>query len=72
MSTTIQISEDLKEELNSKKLYQKETYEEIIWGILQDIKDLDEQTRIEMESARGDIRAGEVYSLNDVKKEIGV
>lgn len=72
MSTTIQISEELREELNSKKLYRKETYEEIIWAILQDIKDLDEETRLEMETARGDIRSGNLYSLHDVKKEIGI
>jgi hypothetical protein len=72
MTTTIQISDKLKKELNSRKLYQKETYEEIIWEILQDIKDLDEQTRVEMAIARGDIKSGNYYGLSEAKKQIGI
>ncbi len=72
MVTTIQISDDLKDEINSKKLYHKETYEEVIWSILQDIKDLDEQTSREIAAARGEIKSGEFYSLGEVRKEIGI
>jgi predicted transcriptional regulator len=70
MATTIQISDELKSELSSKKLYQKETYEEVIWAILQDIKDLDEQTQREIAAARGEIKSGEFYDLSQARSKL--
>lgn len=70
MATTIQISDELKDELSNKKLYQKETYEEVIWAILQDIKDLDEQTQREIEAARGEIRRGDHYTLSSARSKL--
>ena len=72
MATTIQISEDLKGELSSRKIRRSETYEDVIWAILQDIKDLDDDISTEIEIARGEIRSGEYYSLGDARKEIGI
>ena len=43
--TTIQISQDLQKELNKMKLYNKETYEEVIWNIIEDTQELNEQTK---------------------------
>ena len=34
MATTIQISEELQEELNKKKFFDRETYEEVIWDLM--------------------------------------
>lgn len=72
MTTTIQISDELKEELGSMKLHRKETYEDIIWAILQDIKDLDEQTLKEIERARAEIRSGSFYNLEEARRDAGV
>ena len=33
MSTTIQVSEKLQKELAKRKIYEKETYEEVIWDL---------------------------------------
>jgi len=70
MATTIQISDELKNELSNKKLYHKETYEEVIWAILQDIKDLDEQTQMEIEAARGEIKGGKFYTLSSARSKL--
>ena len=67
MATTIQISDELKDELSGKKLFQKETYEEVIWAILQDIRDIDQQTQKEIEAARIEIREGRYYTLGDAR-----
>jgi hypothetical protein len=72
MVTTIQISKNLQEELKKKKLFEKESYEEVIWDILEDTQELSEQTKRELERARAEIKAGKVHSLEQVKKELGL
>ena len=72
MDTTIQISKKLQRELLKRKLYDKETYEEIIWDIMEDTMELNEQTKKEIAEARGEIKAGKVHSLKKVKKELGL
>ena len=44
-TTTIQISKDLLEELKSRKMYDKESYEEVIWDALEDSMELSEETK---------------------------
>ena len=43
LATTIRISVKLKNELESRKLYRRETYEEVIWRIINDNRKLKEQ-----------------------------
>jgi predicted CopG family antitoxin len=45
MVTTIQISEELQKELINMKLFDKETYEEVIWNLVEDTQELSEQTK---------------------------
>ncbi|GAI85301.1 unnamed protein product [marine sediment metagenome] len=52
MVTTIQVSNKLQEELNKKKFFDRETYEEIIWDMMEDSMELSEQTKKEIEQAR--------------------
>jgi hypothetical protein len=70
MDTTIQISKKLQKELLKRKLYDKETYEEIIWDIMEDTMELNEQTKKEIAEARREIKAGKVHSIKKVKKEL--
>ncbi|MBI2109774.1 hypothetical protein HYT58_01220 [Candidatus Woesearchaeota archaeon] len=72
MVTTIQISEDLQEELKNRKLYDKESYEEVIWDLIEDTLELSEETKRDIEEARTDIKAGRTHSLAKVKKELGL
>ncbi|UCF49332.1 MAG: hypothetical protein JSU91_06170 [Thermoplasmatales archaeon] len=70
MDTTIQISKKLQKELLKRKLYDKETYEEIIWDMIEDSMELNDQTKKEIAEARAEIKAGKVHSLRKVKKEL--
>ena len=70
MVTTIQISEELKKELSKKKFSDRETYENIIWDLLEDIMELNVQTKKEIEQSREEIKAGKVFTFDQIKKEL--
>jgi hypothetical protein len=70
MSTTIQVSEKLQKELAKRKIYEKETYEEVIWDLVEDSQELDDVTKREIAQARQEIRDGRYHTLDDVKKEL--
>jgi hypothetical protein len=72
MDTTIQISKRLQKELQKRKFFDKETYEEIIWDIIEDTATLNDQTKKEIAEARAEIKAGKVHTLAKVKKELGL
>ncbi len=72
MPTTIQISEDLQDELLKRKFYERETYEEVIWDLVEDTKELNKQTLKEISQARAEIKAGKSHTLAEVKKELGL
>ena len=72
MATTIQVSRDLLETLQKRKLYDKESYEEVIWDLVEDSMELNEETKRDIEKARADVKAGRVYTLSEVKKKLGL
>ena len=72
MATTIQVSEQLQEKLNKMKLSDRETYEEVIWNIVEDAQELSEETKKEIEQARKEIKEGKFHTLADVKKKLGL
>ncbi|MBA7486554.1 hypothetical protein ES707_22115 [subsurface metagenome] len=72
MATTIQISKELKKELSKKKFSDRETYESIIWDLLEDTMELSEKTKKEIEESRAEIKAGKVFSLSQIKKELKI
>lgn len=72
MATTIQISKDLKKELEKNKVYDRETYEEVIWNLMEDRKELSEQAKRDILEARREIEQGRTHTLKDVKKELGL
>ena len=72
MATTIQISADLQKELTNRKLSDKETYEEVIWDMLEDSQELSDETKKEITDARAEIKAGKSYTIAQVKKELQI
>ncbi len=72
VSTTIQISSDLQKELNKMKLFARETYEEVIWNIIEDTKELSEQTKRDIAKARQEIAKGEFVTLSHLKKKYNI
>ena len=72
MATTIQISGRLQSKLAEKKIFEKETYEEVIWNLIEDTSEISEETKKELEEARAEIKNGKVYPFSQVKKEAGL
>ena len=72
MATTIQISEHLLKELKNRKLYEKESYEELIWNMLEDSKEIGKETKRELALSRKRIKEGKIYSFESIKKEMGM
>lgn len=70
--TTIQISNDLRDLLVKRKLYEKETFEEVIWDLVEDSMELSEQAKKDIKEAEEDIKAGRVHRWEDVKRELGI
>lgn len=68
-NTTIQISKELLDTLKSRKMYDKESYEEVIWDAIEDSLELSEATKKRIKKAEADIKAGRVYELEEVEKE---
>ena len=72
MATTIQISEELLQILKQHKLYDKESYEEVIWNIIEDNQEISEQTKEEIKIARKEIAEGKGIKHSEVKKRLGI
>ncbi len=72
MATTIQISKDLQQEIIERKLFESETYEEVIWNLIEDVMEISDETRKALRLAEKDVEEGRVYSLSDVKRELNV
>ncbi len=72
MATTIQISKNLREELMERKLFDSETYEEVIWDMIEDISELSEETKRAIKVSERDIKEGKTVSLEEVKKNLGM
>ena len=70
--TTIQISKELLEELKTKKLFSKETYEEVIWDLIEDSKELSKETLKNLAIAEKDIKKGRTYTHAELVKELGL
>ena len=56
----------------TEKLYNKESYEEVIWDLIEDTQEVNKETRQEIEQARVDIKAGKFYTHEYVKKRLGL
>jgi len=72
MVTTIQISNNLQGELSKRKLFDRETYEEVIWNLMEDTMELNEQTKKEIGQSRAEIRNSKYVKLDEAKKRLGI
>ena len=72
MVTTIQISLELQKELVGRKISESESYEEVIWDIVEDVMELSEETRRGIAEAENEIREGKTVPLTEIKKKLGM
>ena len=68
MATTIQISDNTKQVLDNMKIFERETYNEVIENMIEDNLELNEQTKKELEEAR----RGKSFSHEEVGRMIGL
>ncbi|MEK6893104.1 MAG: hypothetical protein AABX07_02780 [Nanoarchaeota archaeon] len=69
METTIQISHNLLEELKKRKMNTRESYEGIIWDLLEDTMELSDETKQAIAEGRKQIQEGKSISFEDLKRE---
>jgi len=72
MDTTIQVSKELIEKLKLMKMHQKESYENIIWDLLEDRMELSEETKKNIAQSEKEIKEGKTHKWEDVKKELKI
>jgi hypothetical protein len=72
MPSTIQISRELQSALKKLKLFESESYEELIWDLVENYLELSEETKKAIEKSRKDFKKGKFYSLQQVEKEAGI
>jgi len=72
MPTTIQISEVIKSNLDHMKLFERETYNEIIERMIEDNLELNEKTKKEIEEARKRVKSGKFLTQEQVEKGLGL
>ena len=69
MSTTIQISDNVKSVLDKMKMIERETYNEISERMIEDDMKLSEKTKKELEERR---KSKNFISHEEVKKRLGL
>ena len=75
MGTTIQISKELLQKLQDMKIHEKESYEDLIWDLIEDRMEFSEETKKNIEEYERDLKKGNFNKftrIEDVKKELGL
>jgi len=72
MATTIQISNKLLGALKNRKMYDNESYETLIWDLLEPTMELSEETKRHIEQSKREMAAGKTIPLSQIKKKLGM
>lgn len=70
-TTTIQLSQEMKKTLEGMKLHPRETYEEVLKRLLEDLRELNEQTKEEIDRAVHEIKARKYRTHDQLQAELG-
>ena len=70
MDTTIQVSKELLNKLMMMKVAKKESYENIIWDLIEDRMEFSRQTKNNIALSEKEIREGKTISIESVKKRL--
>ncbi|MBC2699650.1 MAG: hypothetical protein HF976_09035 [ANME-2 cluster archaeon] len=71
MVTTIQIKEDTKSTLTQMKLFERETYNDVLERLIEDVHELNDETKKEIESAINEIKSGKYITHEKLAEEMG-
>lgn len=71
MFTTIQIKEDIKSTLTQMKLFERETYNDVLERLIEDVHELNTETKKEIEFAINEIKSGKYITHEKLAEEMG-
>ncbi|MBI4415996.1 MAG: hypothetical protein HY557_03325 [Euryarchaeota archaeon] len=61
----------MKKTLEGMKLHPRETYEEVLERLIEDLRELNQQTKKEIEQAIREIKAGKFKTHDQLKADLG-
>ena len=70
MDTTIHVSKELLNKLMIMKVSEKESYENVIWDLIEDRMEFSRQTKNNIALSEKEIREGRTISIESVKKRL--
>ncbi|HII00207.1 TPA: hypothetical protein HA351_00665 [Methanosarcinaceae archaeon] len=70
-TTTIQIKQSTKEVLERMKIYKRETYNDVLERLIEEVQELNEETKKEIELARKAVEEGRYITHEKLKEELG-
>jgi len=72
METSIQISKELLNKLKLMKMHAKESYEDLIWDLVEDRMEFSDETKRNIAQSKKEYEQGKTISLEEIKKELGM
>ncbi|MGV8172053.1 MAG: DUF7557 family protein [Candidatus Woesearchaeota archaeon] len=70
MASSIQVSEDLLDRLKAMKVSDSESYEDIIWDLIEDHLELSEETKKHIAQSEKEIKEGKLIPFEEVKARV--
>ena len=70
-TTTIQLSIEMKNKLQDMKIHPRETYEEVLERLLEDLQELNSETKDDIKRALHEIEEGRFRTHKQLKTEMG-
>lgn len=71
-NATVQIHRDLKARLKTMKLHPQESYNEVIWRIVEDLEDTSPAALRRYDKILKEVKAGKFKTLDQVRHEWGL
>ncbi|MBM3232872.1 hypothetical protein FJZ18_01765 [Candidatus Pacearchaeota archaeon] len=68
--TTIQVSTELLAKLKVMKLHEKESYEDLLWDLIEDRLELSEETKKSIAQSRQEYNEGKYKTFEQVKEDL--
>jgi predicted transcriptional regulator len=70
-TTTIQLTTGVKRTLERMKLHPRETFNDVLERVLEDLRELDDATKAEIDQARAEVKSGRYLTSDQVRKVMG-
>jgi predicted transcriptional regulator len=70
-TTTIQLTSAMKDELTAMKVHPRESYQEVLERVLEDLRELDAKTRKELARAEADLDHGRSMTHRQLGAKLG-